>query len=489
MSEKSIKIKNQEYEIVKELGKGGNGRVIKVLNKSDNKFYAIKEIDIKEDMKDKITDYEKEANYLSKFNCKNIVKYYDSYRDNNKFYILMEFCEGQNLRDFINKSKITNYVIEEDKLYNIIKQICIGLKEIHDNNIIHRDLKPENILITKNMEVKIGDFGISKYFGPNKDYTTTLAKAGSIYYMPPEILTKGIYNIKLDMYSLGCIIYELLNLRIFYNDKIYKDIKQIDKKMYNYKWQEIINSLLQPDYDKRMDIDEVYEIISNEINIKDLENKMDKLNINNKKSKIPLNDKNIITGEIYINKNNINKDVQIINSFENVKTEYDWGNKNDDWKYENEKEIKENVEIKIDGKKIKFEYHLKFQKEGKYKIEYLFKKNLTKTDYMFYDCKSLQNLDLSNFNSQNVTSMSNMFCGCKSLTNLNLSNFYTQNVTNMSGMFDGCKKLKNLDLSNFDTQNVTDMSNMLNDCNSLTQDNLNTKDNKILEEFKKLNDI
>ena len=143
MSEKSIKIKNQEYEIVKELGKGGNGRVFKVLNKSDNKFYAIKEIDIKEDMKDKITDYEKEANYLSKFNCKNIVKYYDSFRDNNKFYILMEFCEGQNLRDFINKSKMTNYAIEEDKLYDIIKQICIGLKEIHDKNIIHRDLKPE----------------------------------------------------------------------------------------------------------------------------------------------------------------------------------------------------------------------------------------------------------------------------------------------------------------------------------------------------------
>ena len=482
MSEKSIKIKNQEYKIIQELGKGGNGRVVKVLNKSDNKFYAIKEINIEEYMKSKITDYEKEANYLSKFNCKNIVKYYDSFRDNNKFFILMEFCEGQNLRDFINKSKMTNYAIEEDKLYDIIKQICIGLKEIHDKNIIHRDLKPENILITKNMEVKIGDFGISKYFGPNKDYTITLAKAGSIYYMPPEILTKGIYNIKLDMYSLGCIIYELFNLRIYNNDKIYKEKKQIDKKMYNHKWQKIINSLLQPEYDKRMDIDKVYEIISNEINIKELEDKTDKLNINNNKL-------NIIIGEISINKNNINKDVQIINSFENVKRKYELGDKNDDWKYENEKEIKENVEIKIDGKTIKFEYHLKFEKEGKYKIEYLFKKNLTKTDYMFYDCKSIKNLDLSNFNSQSITDMSNMFCGCKSLTNLNLSNFDTQNVTNMSGMFDGCKSLKKLDLSNFDTQNVTDMSSMFSDCNSLTKDNIIAEDNKILEEFNKKDNI
>ena len=73
MSKESIIIKNIKYEIKTELGKGGFGRVIQVLNKSDNKYYAIKEIEIIEDMKDMIKYFEAEADFLSKFDCKNIV--------------------------------------------------------------------------------------------------------------------------------------------------------------------------------------------------------------------------------------------------------------------------------------------------------------------------------------------------------------------------------------------------------------------------------
>ena len=87
---------------MKVLGQGGFERVIQVKNKSDNKFYAIKEIVIRDEMNDKIEDIKKEADILSKFNCKNIVKYYDSYLDKDKFYILMEYYDGKNLRDYIN---------------------------------------------------------------------------------------------------------------------------------------------------------------------------------------------------------------------------------------------------------------------------------------------------------------------------------------------------------------------------------------------------
>ena len=280
MSKNTITIKGKKYEIKKELGKGGFGRVIQVLNKSDNKYYEIKEIEIIEDMKDKIKYFEAEADFLSKFDCKNIVKYYDSYKDNNKFYIVMEYCEGQTLRALIDKNKKKNELIEEDILYNIIKQICLGIKEIHDKNIIHRDIKPENIFMNDNKDIKIGDFGISKYFGPNKDYLVTLKKAGSVFYTAPEIITNGIYNEKADMFSLGCVIYELFHLSVYYNDKLYKTIKKIDKEIYNYKWQEIINSLLQPKYNQRMSIDKVYNIILNEIGINDLENKINNMKIN-----------------------------------------------------------------------------------------------------------------------------------------------------------------------------------------------------------------
>ena len=99
--------------------------------------------------------------------------------------------------------------------------------------------------------------------------------------------------------------------------------------------------------------------------------------------------------------------------------------KNEYYKYENEKEIKENCKIKINDININFNYFHKFLKTGNYIIKYIFTNNLTKTNFMFYNCKSLINIELSNFNAQKVTNMSYMFSDCKSLTNINVSNFNT----------------------------------------------------------------
>ena len=486
-----IIINNKKYKIIKKLGEGGFGKVIQVLNKSDNKFYAIKVIPIKNESKDKIGGIQNEAKILSEFNCDNIVKCYGTFKDNFNIYILMEFCSEGNLRNFIDKNIDKDTLIKENIISNIIKQICIGIKEIHDKKIVHRDLKPENIFIDNNMNIKIGDFGISKQLNSYQTHVLTTKRLGSDYYIAPEILDNLIYNEKSDMWSLGCIIYELFNLNIYYKDLIWRKIRKINSDIYNNKWQNLIDSLLQPDYKKRLDINQVNKFLEDELNIK--------------------NKNNIIIGEIYINKKDINKDIRIINSFENAKRENGWKDKDDDWKRENENEIKENVEIKINKKLIEFTYYYKFNKEGKYTIEYSFKNNLTKTCYMFYecnslisldlskfnaqnvkymsymfsDCKSLINLNLSNFNTQNVTNMGNMFWYCNSLTNLDLSNFNTQKVTNMSHMFFNCESLISLDLSNFNTHNVEDMEGMFWYCDSLKKENITTKDDKILEEFTK----
>ena len=454
MGQMQIKMSNVGYKIIKEIGKGASGRVVQVLNKNDNKYYAIKVIPIKEEMKNKIKFLQKEAEILSKFNCNNIVKYYDSSKDNDNIYILMEFCGGNNLRNFIDKNMNEHILIKEHILKNIIKQICIGIKEIHDKKIIHRDLKPENIFINENMIIKLGDFGISKQFDSYKTHALTKYRAGTDYYIAPEILKEGLYNEKCDIWSLGCIIYELFTLNVYYSDKFLDEIKKIDSNIYNNKWQILIDSLLEKDYKKRFDINQVIQFLENELN-------------NNDNIK-----KNIIIGEIYIKKEDLNKNIRIINSYENLKREGKLEDSVDDWKYENEKEIKENIEIKLNGKIIEFTYYFRFNKKGKYIIEYSFKNNLTKTCYMFNGCKSLKNLNLSNFNTQNVTNMSGMFFGCKSLANLNLTNFNTQNVTDMSSMFYDCKSIANLDLSNFNTQNVTDMSSMFFGCKSFTNLNL-----------------
>ena len=168
---------------------------------------------------------------------------------------------------------------------------------------------------------------------------------------------------------------------------------------------------------------------------------------------------NYIIAEIYIRESvDFNKEIRIINSYEQASREHEY--LKDNYKNENEKEIKNNCEIKIDDIVIPFSYFYKFKVSGKHIIKYSFEHYITNTNYMFYKCSSLTNLNLSNFNTINVTNMYAMFYECSSLTSLNLSNLNTLNVTNMYDMFYGCSSLTNLNLSNFNTQNITNMGCM-----------------------------
>ena len=249
-----------------------------------------------------------------------------------------------------------------------------------------------------------------------------------------------------------------------------------------------------------------------------------------------IKESNYIIAEIDIKEEDINKAIRIINSFENSNIGKDTNDDNIGKSfYENEKEIKESCEIKINDEIIPFSYFYQFKEKRKYIIKYSFKHYLSKTNhlfifcknlisidmsnfksqniintramfsgceslininlsnfntknvfnikYMFCDCKSLINLNLLNFNTQNVTDMSGMFYGCNSLTNLNLSNFITKNAINMSCMFYGCEALTKLDLSNFITQNPINLSNIFSGCNSLTKDNVIIKDKNIIKQF------
>ena len=256
-----VNIKSTEYQIIGKLGKGGCGNVNLVLSKKDNNLYAMKEISIENETKENIDYIEKEAEFLSKFECKYIVKYYDCEKVNDKFYILMEYCDGTNLENFIEEFRQKNQLIKEDILYKIIKQICLGIKEIHNKNIVHRDLKPSNIFMNSKMDIKIGDFGIAKQLEAYQEYNNTIYRSGSKGYMPPEITDNGIYNNKADIYSLGCIIYELFTLGNYSKDKFSQDIKEIDETIYDHRWQKIINSSLLTDFIKRPNINEIYELI------------------------------------------------------------------------------------------------------------------------------------------------------------------------------------------------------------------------------------
>ena len=195
-------------------------------------------------------------------------------------------------------------------------------------------------------------------------------------------------------------------------------------------------------------------------------NNMDNVNEeNNEEDK-----SNCIIGEMEFDKD---EEARIINSFEEVKRNNNKFIVTDESENTNENEIKNKLEIKINGEQINFSYFYKFS-PGKYKIQYKFKSVMKRINCMFYECNHLKNIDLSNFDTEDITNISYIFYGCNELENINFTNFTTYNVTEMSHLFKGCFSLKKLDLSNFNTERVSDMKYMFYGCKSLKEINLSS---------------
>ena len=260
-----LDFKNKEL-----IGNGASGIAYKIFNNKDKNYYCLKQILLKND--DKIKQAENEVNILKTLNHENIVKYYGSYKDENSFYIIMEYCDNSDLNEFIKQHKDNKKLIEQNIIYSIIKGICSGLKEIHDKNLIHRDLKPENIFISKEHKIKIGDFGISKQLIGTKHAKTI---GGTTNYMAPEILNGEKYDNKVDIWALGCIIYELCTLNICFESEyevgLVKKITEgnYDKnklREYNSEWINLIELLLKIDKNDRPNIIEVYEKLDSGLN-------------------------------------------------------------------------------------------------------------------------------------------------------------------------------------------------------------------------------
>ena len=204
-----------------------------------------------------------EADILSEFKSEYIVNYIDSCEDrkNNTFNILMEYCENLNLKFFIEKYNYNNKLIPKDLVYNIISNICIGLKEMHQKNIIHRDLKPENIFITKDDKIKIGDFGLSRQLESDDDNYSNSFNA-TLNYTPFGDIEERKINKKFDMYSLGCIFYELCTTKLYFTTKFVEQKQvEIDTKVYPKEWLDIIKNLVNDNKADRPDIEKVCNML------------------------------------------------------------------------------------------------------------------------------------------------------------------------------------------------------------------------------------
>ena len=243
----------KDYIIKERLGIGAFGIVFKVVKKTNNNIYVIKQIPLLGLSPEQKIEAKSEARILSSVRSNYIVRYYESFEENNYLNIVMEFCDGGDLCEFLNKNKITKYLLKEDLIWNIFLKITIGLATLHKAKILHRDLKTLNIFMTKNLDIKIGDFGVAKILSKSGFAKTII---GTPYYLSPELCDEKPYNDKSDVWALGCILYELSTYSHPFNAKcqaslvlkILQDKPNPIHKYYSENLQKLINLILDKNY-------------------------------------------------------------------------------------------------------------------------------------------------------------------------------------------------------------------------------------------------
>ena len=212
------------------IARGAFGEAWKVKSRQTGEEFIMKEIIIRDHSQRDRERGENEIEILR--NCYNdhVVRYVDNFLEKEKFLIIMEFCECGDLDRYIKQQR---KVLPEDHIMHFFKQITTGLDYIHQRHVIHRDLKPANIFLTSWLQLKIGDFGLSKSLDQTQMARTN---CGSPAYMAPEVINGQQYDQKADIWSLGCILYELATLKLAFggNNYILAIVQVITIIYYNY---------------------------------------------------------------------------------------------------------------------------------------------------------------------------------------------------------------------------------------------------------------
>lgn len=200
----------QRYQVIEELGRGGMGRVYKVIDKEIEETVALKLLraEIAADEKT-IKRFRNELKFARKVSHKNVCRMFDLNKKGKAHFITMEYVPGENLKSMIRM--MGNLSVGKTIL--IARQVCEGLAEAHKLGVVHRDLKPSNIMIDKQGNVRIMDFGIARSLEA-KDITDKGAMIGTPKYMAPEQVEGREVDQSSDIYALGVILYEMLTGRV-----------------------------------------------------------------------------------------------------------------------------------------------------------------------------------------------------------------------------------------------------------------------------------
>lgn len=318
-----------DFELIDDIGKGSFGSVHKVKRIKDNQIYALKRVKLS-----KLNNKEKnnsinEIRLLASINHQNIISYKESFYDEitNVLCIIMEYADNGDLEEKLNKKIKLNEIFEEIEIWSVLIQLLKGLKELHDRKILHRDIKSANIFLNKDGYVKIGDLNVSKVYKESLKNTQT----GTPFYASPEVWKNEPYDYKSDIWSLGCMIYELCthkppftgnSMNAVYNNVIKGKYENIPL-YYSDGLKTIVNCMLQINPIKRVSSNDILNILQEKMLDIGLNNKINEFKYMDNFSKF-INRKDSCCNDDFP----INKNFNYLDNFLVNFTKFDYDDKN-----------------------------------------------------------------------------------------------------------------------------------------------------------------
>mmetsp|Transcript_105327 Transcript_105327/g.298122 ORF Transcript_105327/g.298122 Transcript_105327/m.298122 type:complete len:416 (-) Transcript_105327:59-1306(-) len=202
---------SRSYTKIREIGQGTYGKAV-LVNDREGKHYVMKVIDMSRMDSKQRKDSINEVKVLSSLKHPYVVSYRESYTENRNLVIIMDYADGGDLHQRIQKTKQGGKIIPEEKILRWVTEATLAMKYLHDKHVLHRDLKTQNLFLTAQDRLRIGDFGISKVLENTAAFARTTI--GTPYYLSPEICLEKPYSYSSDVWALGCVLYELAALRV-----------------------------------------------------------------------------------------------------------------------------------------------------------------------------------------------------------------------------------------------------------------------------------